>query len=64
MCIYLAQNQMTRDDKEISEHPINLTVESKDLIDLSLTDLPGIARYNKQHGSEQVSQMVSYLILK
>uniref|UniRef100_A0A1I8G129 Dynamin-type G domain-containing protein n=1 Tax=Macrostomum lignano TaxID=282301 RepID=A0A1I8G129_9PLAT len=45
-----AQNEMTSSPGEISEHIIELWVESPEAPDLTLIDLPGIARFSADSG--------------
>ncbi|PAA61830.1 hypothetical protein BOX15_Mlig015345g1 [Macrostomum lignano] len=58
-----AQQRMTHGDNEISSEQIDLAIKGPDVPDLTLIDLPGIARYSATGGSG-IAQITKSLIAK
>ncbi|PAA69582.1 hypothetical protein BOX15_Mlig021727g2 [Macrostomum lignano] len=55
------QNEITGDSNGVSTEQIDLTIESADVSDLTLVDLPGIARYSEKN--PKINEVTKQLIL-
>ncbi len=61
--MFVAQNEMAGDGVCISEELISLQIISPDVPDLTLIDLPGIARVAVKGQPEDVGDQVCFWIL-